>query len=159
MRALSQFDSPLVEGVDVPDHALREHRVLVGARRGLEHGGREPPREDRVRRPVALEHAVRDELLAVPSAQDLVGRPPERRLRLRDDVGQEDVAVATDRVERPFERDEVARDQRVPGGSTRNECCLLVPARRSKRDRCRNPPDAAVNGDGLPLLSIVNCWR
>ncbi len=57
---LTKFHTPLVEGVDAPDHALREHAVLVegnqsaqgGRIEPLEHddGARTAPRIDLVRR-------------------------------------------------------------------------------------------------------------
>ena len=59
---LAQLHAPLVERVDVPDRALREDAVLVERDEAAERGRREPVREDRVRRAVALEDAVRHEL-------------------------------------------------------------------------------------------------
>ena len=51
---LAQLDAPLVERVDVPDRALREHLVLVDRDELAERVRREPLGEDRVGRVVAL---------------------------------------------------------------------------------------------------------
>src|SRR5215470_9200527 len=60
---LPEFDAPLVERVDVPDHTLREHAVLVERDERAERLRRELLRENHRRRPVALERPVRDEPL------------------------------------------------------------------------------------------------
>ena len=61
----------------------------------------EPLGEDRVRGPVALEDAVRDELLGRALRADLLGGLAEgERLGLREDVGDQQVVVLAERVER-----------------------------------------------------------
>ena len=54
----AELDAPLIERVDVPDHALDEHAVLVERDQLAEHFRRQPVDQDRVRGPVAFEHAV-----------------------------------------------------------------------------------------------------
>ena len=57
--------------------------------------------EDRGRRPVALEDAVRDELLRRALGAHLVGRLAEgERLGLGEDVGEQQVVVVAERVQR-----------------------------------------------------------
>src|SRR5262245_64168414 len=58
---LAQLDPPLIEGVDVPDRALGEHAVLVERDELSERVRREPLGQDRVRRPIALEHPMGNE--------------------------------------------------------------------------------------------------
>ena len=57
---LAELDAPLVERVDVPDRALREDAVLVEGDQAAERERRERSGEQRRRRAVALEDAVRD---------------------------------------------------------------------------------------------------
>ena len=57
----SQFHAPLVERVEVPDHALREHDVLVERDQLPERCGRESRQQNRVGRPVPLERPMRDQ--------------------------------------------------------------------------------------------------
>src|SRR5262249_28306294 len=56
-----ELDPPLVERIDVPDHALREDAVLVERDQRPERLRRELLREDHRRRPVALERPGRHE--------------------------------------------------------------------------------------------------
>src|SRR5258707_15096377 len=68
--------------------------------------------QDGVRRPVSLADAVRDEPIRRAFGLDLLVRFAERkRLRLRKDVGQQQIVVASQRVERVSEGDEVARNE------------------------------------------------
>ena len=91
---LAQFDAPLVERVDVPDHALGEDGVLVERDELAERLRREPLGEDRVRRAVALEDAVGHEPIRRAFGLHLLGRLAERqRLGLREDVRQQHVVV------------------------------------------------------------------
>ena len=55
----AQFDTPLIEAIDVPDHPLHEHGVLIERDQLAEHGRRQPLGQNRVRRPIAGEHAMR----------------------------------------------------------------------------------------------------
>ena len=109
---LAELDSPLVEGVDAPDGALGEDAVLVKRHQRAERPRREPLGENRVRGPVALEDAVRDQVLRRALLAHLVGRLAEgERLGLGEDVGHQQIVVLAQRVERAAEADEVAGDQ------------------------------------------------
>jgi len=58
-QRLAQLHAPLVERIDVPDHALHEYAVLVQRDQCAQRVRRESFGEDGVARPVALERAVR----------------------------------------------------------------------------------------------------
>ena len=108
----AELDAPLVERIDVPDRALREDGVLVERDQLAERFGREPLGEDRVRRTIALEDAMRHEPVGRAFGFDLLGRLAEgERLGLREDVRHQHVVMAAERVERFDEGDEVAGDQ------------------------------------------------
>ena len=71
--------------------------------------------EDSIRRAVALEHAVGYEPVRRPFGLDLLGCLPERqRLRLSEDVRQEHVVMAAERVQRLAKGDKVTRDEPGP---------------------------------------------
>ena len=95
---LPELDPPLVERVDVPDHALGEDGVLVEGDEPAERGRREPVEQQRVRRAVALEDAVGHEPVGRALGLHLVRGLAEReRLGLREDVREQDVVVAPER--------------------------------------------------------------
>src|SRR5215471_21659742 len=111
----SQFDAPLVEGVDVPDGALREHGVFVQSDQLPECFRREPLDKDRVRWPVAFEYPVRHQPVRRPFPFDLFGSLAEReRFSLGEHVCQKHVVMASQGIERLCESDEVAWDQMRP---------------------------------------------
>ena len=159
---LAQLDAPLIERVDVPDGALGEDAVLVEGDQLAERLRREPFGQDRVRRPVALEDAVRDEPIGRAFGLDLLGRLAEgQRLGLGEDVRQQHVVVPAERVERLRERDEVAGDE--PGALMDQlvERVLAVGSGLAPVDRAglRSRPAVPSSVTCLPLLSIVNCCR
>ena len=91
---------------------LHEHAMFVEGDELAERVWREFLDEDHVRRPVALENPVRNEPLRRPFGLDFFGRLAERqRFGLREDVGQEHLVVAAQRIERLDKRDEVAGDE------------------------------------------------
>ena len=95
--------------------ALREDAVLVERHQRAEQRRRQPLGEDHVGRAVALEGAVRDQEVGGPLGLDLLGRLAEgQHLGLGEDVGHQQVVVVAQRVERPAEPDQVARDQPGP---------------------------------------------
>ena len=81
--------------------ALREDAVLVERDQLAEHRRRQPLGEDRVRRPVALEDAVRHQPVRRALGPHLLGRLAERqRLGLGEHVGHQHVVVSAERVQR-----------------------------------------------------------
>ena len=109
---LAEFHAPLVERIDLPDGALGEHGMFVKSDELAESLRREPVGEDGVRRAVALEDAVRHEPVRRALGFDLLRRLSERqRFGLGEDVGQQHVVVAAERIERLRKGDEVARDE------------------------------------------------
>src|SRR5690606_20179800 len=54
-KLLAQLDTPLIERVDPPDHALHEDLVLVEGDQGAEAARIEPPQQDRIGRLIAGE--------------------------------------------------------------------------------------------------------
>ena len=112
---LAQFHSPLVEGVDLPDGALREDSVLVKGDQLAQNLWREPIGQDRVRRPVAFKYAVGRQPVRRALGLHLLGRFPERqRLGLGKDVRHQHVVMAAQGIERLHKCDEVARDEPGP---------------------------------------------
>src|SRR5215475_8786951 len=111
----SQFDAPLVEGIDVPDGALCEHGVFVQSNQLSECFRREPIGKDRIRWPVAFEYPVRYEPVRRPFRFDLFGSLAEReRFSLGKHVRQKHVVMASQGIERLREGDEVTWDQMGP---------------------------------------------
>src|SRR5262245_30116846 len=58
---LAEFHTPLIERVDIPDHALGKDAVLIQRHQFAERSRRQSLHKKRVRRPVALEQPVRDQ--------------------------------------------------------------------------------------------------
>src|SRR5882724_6903281 len=105
----AQLDTPLIEGVDVPNDPLGEDAVFVKSDELAERFRREPLGEDRIRWAVTLEDAMRHEPIRCALGFDLLGRLPEgQRFGLSEHVRQEHVVVPTKRVERLVECYEVA---------------------------------------------------
>ena len=102
---LAKLDAPLVEGVDLPDGALGEDRMLVKSDELAESFRRQLVGQDGVRRAVAFEDAVRDEPVRRALGFDLLRRFSERqRFGLGENVGQEHVMMAAERIERLHQR-------------------------------------------------------
>src|SRR5207249_4086055 len=105
----AQLNAPLVKRINIPDNALGEDGVLVKSNELAERFQHEPFGEERIRRAVALEDAMRHEPIRRALSLDLVGRLTEGQgFGLSEHVCQEYVVVPAKRVERPVERDEVA---------------------------------------------------
>src|SRR5882724_11274767 len=105
----AQLNPPLIERIDVPDNALCEDAVLIKSDELAERFRREPFGDERIRRAVALEDAMRHKPIRRAVSLDLLGRLPEGQgFGLSEHVCQEYVVVPAKRVERPVERYEVA---------------------------------------------------
>src|SRR5262245_24351841 len=108
----AEFDTPLVEGVNIPYCTLSEDGVLVERHELAERGRRELLGEERVRRAIALEHPVRHQPIWCALGLDFLGRLAEgQRLSLGEDVRQQYVVVPAQRVERLAKGDEVTGDK------------------------------------------------
>ena len=108
----AQLDAPLVERINIPNHALRENAVLVKRDERAEHLRRQALRQDRVRRTVALKNAVRHKPVRRALGFDFIGRlAKSQRLGLGKDIRQEDIMMASQRRERVGKRQKVARDK------------------------------------------------
>src|SRR5262245_2798538 len=73
-KHLSEFDSPLVKRVNVPDNSLGEDGVLVQSDELTQCFRREPLDNDRVRWPVSFEDPVRHEPIRRAFFLHLLGR-------------------------------------------------------------------------------------
>ena len=111
-QRLAQLDPPLVEGVELPDHALGEHQVLVQRHQAAQRVRRELLGEDHVGRAVALHHPVGDDVIGRALGADLLlGLAERQRLGLGEHVRDQQVVMVAQRVQRLGERDQVDRDQ------------------------------------------------
>src|SRR5271163_4162136 len=108
----AEFHAPLVEGINVPDRALREDAVLVKRHQLAQGFGRELVDQDRVRRAIAFEDAVRDQPVRRAFFLHLFRRLAEREgFGLRENVREEHVVVMADGIQRMREGNKVARDE------------------------------------------------
>src|SRR5512147_1968909 len=95
---LAEFYAPLIERIDVPDHALYEHAVFVQRHQPTQRRGRQCVEQQRVRRPVAFERAMRHQSAGRAFRFDFFGRFAERkRLALRQHVRNQHLVVFTKR--------------------------------------------------------------
>jgi hypothetical protein len=86
--------------------------MFVEGNQLAEDRGRQLVRKDCVRRAVAFEDPVRDKPVGSSFRLHLLGRLAKgQRLSLREDVGEQNVMMITERIERFIERNEVAWDQ------------------------------------------------
>ena len=149
----AKLDAPLVERIDLPDGALGEDGMFVKSDEFAESLRREPGGEDRVRRAVAFEHAMRDEPVWRALGFDLLRRFAEcQRFGLGEDVCQEHVVVAAERIERLHKGDEVTRDEPRSLMDELVEGVLAVGARLAPIDRARGVGDiCSIDGDVLSI--------
>src|SRR5258707_14185011 len=109
---LAEFYAPLIERVDVPNRSLGEHAVPVNRQELSEGGWGKTIQHDGVRRPIALEHSMRDEPIGRAFGLDLLARFSEgERLGLCKYVGQQHIVMSAELVERLCEGDEIAGDE------------------------------------------------
>src|SRR5271165_2343071 len=138
----AQFDAPLVEGIDAPDGALGEYRVLVERDQLAEGLRRKLFGEDRVRRAVALKYPVRYQPVRRTLRFHLLRSFSEsQRFGLRADIRQQHVVVPAQRIERFAEGDEVAGDQPGPLMNQLIERMLSVGAWFAPVDRASRVSD------------------
>src|SRR5258708_36999480 len=112
---LAQFDAPLVERIDVPDRPLGEDGVFVQSHQLAQGFRRQLFGEDRVRWTITFEYPVGNEPLGSAFCLYLFRSLAEReRLRLRANVGDQQIVVAAKWVERLRKSDEVAGNEPGP---------------------------------------------
>ncbi len=108
----AKLDTPLIEGIDIPDHALGEDVVFVEGDELSENGRRETLGEDRVGWPIAFENPMWNEPVGRAFCLHLLRSLAESQcLCLGEDVRHEHVVVASQRRQGLAEADKVARDE------------------------------------------------
>src|SRR5215472_1405416 len=91
----AEFDAPLIERIDVPDHALCEYGMFVERNKLSQYSWREAFRENQVRRTVAVKNPMRDEPIGSSFSLDLGGSLAEgKRLSLSEDVRDQKIMMA-----------------------------------------------------------------
>ena len=150
---LTEFNAPLVEGVDLPDSSLREDAVLIQGDKLAERFGREFFQQNGVRRTVAFKNAVRNEPVWRPFCFYLGGcLPKSQSFRLGKDIGHQEIVVIAERIQRFGKPNEVAGDQARSLMNELIERVLAVRARFAPEDRSCVVRDAlSVKGDVLPV--------
>src|SRR5207253_4879634 len=112
---LAQLHAPLIEGVDVPDGALREDAVLIECHERAERLRRQPLGENGAGWPVAFESAVWHEPFRCALGPDLVRRLAKGQgFGLGEDVRQQEVMVSAEPIEGLAEADEITGDELCP---------------------------------------------
>src|ERR1700677_2173232 len=85
-QRLTQFNSPLIERVDVPDRSLCKHRVLVECDEFAQRFRRKPLRKNCIRRAIAFENAMRHQPIRCSLGLNLLRSFSEsQRLSLRSE--------------------------------------------------------------------------
>ncbi len=112
---LPEFDTPLVERIDIPDGALDKDLVLIERDQLTECLRCQLRRKDSIRRAVALEGAVRHLKRRDAFRCNFLGRLSERQgLGLGEEVSHQQIVVRWEWVQGLAETNEVTRDQLGP---------------------------------------------
>ncbi len=155
---LTEFNSPLVVAVDVPDNALRENLVFVHGDEGAKAFRAHVVHHDRVRRLVAFEYLVRSEecdfFFGLASGAEFFLSLGEslavhQSFRLGEEVGKQLLVVIANLVVAVGRGDEVARNHLGALVDELVEGMLAVGTRFAPEDRTRLVVHAlgiAVNG-------------
>src|SRR5208282_4550394 len=107
-----QLDAPLIKRVDAPDRALGKNGVFVKSDQRAEDFRCQALCQNRVRRTIALKHAVGNQPLGRSFRLHLLRSLAERQgLGLRTDIGNQHVVVPAQWIERLGKTDEVAGNQ------------------------------------------------
>src|SRR5262249_18639376 len=108
----AEFNSPLIERVDIPDDALCENRVFVKGDELAQRFWCELLSKNRVRWPVALEDPMRHEPIGRALSFHLLWRlTKSERLGLSEHISQEHVVMPSQRIKCFGKCDEIARDE------------------------------------------------
>src|SRR6476660_4984532 len=111
-QLLAEFDTPLVERVDVPNGTLCKDAVFVESDEFTESFGGEPLDQNRVRWTVTFEDPVWHEPVRRALRLDLLGCLAEgQRLGLGEHIREENIVVTAERIQRLVERYEVAGNE------------------------------------------------
>jgi len=111
-KHFSQLNTPLVEGVYLPDCPLRKDGVFIESDELTECRRGKLLEENRIRGTIAFEDAVGHETVRRSFRFNLIRSFSKgERLRLRANVGDEDIMVTAERIKRLDECDEIARDE------------------------------------------------
>src|SRR5262249_8256572 len=111
-QRLAKLDTPLIERVDAPDRALHEDLVLVERDERAQRHRRQLLGQDRVGGPIAFERAMGNLGRRRALRGDLLRRLAEgQRLRLGEEIREQQRVMLADVVERAQEADEIARNQ------------------------------------------------
>lgn len=152
---LAQLDTPLVEGVDVPDGTLGEGEVLVVGDQGTQGGGGDLLGEDRGGGTVSKEGLVGHQALGGTLSLDLLGGLTDHQgLRLSKEVGGQHALVLAilNGVVRLGSHDEVRRDELGALVQQLEEAVLGVGGRLTEEDGAGGILDILAGpGDGLAV--------
>ncbi len=114
-QLFSQFDTPLVERVNAPNHTLREDTVFVERDEFTKILRRQAFRQDRIGGPIAFEDAVGHQPIGRPLGPNLLCRLPKGQcLALSKHIGHQDIMMPANRIERVSKGDEVTGNQPRP---------------------------------------------
>src|SRR6266403_6273627 len=114
-KRLAQLNAPLVEGIDVPDHALGEDGVFVQSHQLAQSFRRQLFSEDRVRWTITFEYPMGNEPFGSALCLHLFRSLAECQcLGLRANIGNQHIVVAAKWVERLRKSNVVAGDEPVP---------------------------------------------
>ena len=143
-QLLAQLHAPLVKGIDVPDHALHEHLVLIQRQQRAQHLRRHAPIEQAGARPVAGKNLVGQQFFQRLTAQALLfqfsaslhlGLADHQRLGLGQAIGQQDRVMIADRVGAVRRCQEIRRHQMRALMQQLVEGMLAIVAQTTPQDR------------------------
>lgn len=154
-KDLAQLDTPLVEGVDVPDGSLGEGHMLVVGDQRTESSGCDLLGEDGGRRAVTKEGLVRHQVLGRALSLDLLrGLADHQSLRLGKEVGCQHALVLSvlNRVVRLGGHEEVRWNKLGTLVEQLEEAVLGVGGGLTEQDRAGGILDVFTSaGDGLSV--------
>jgi len=144
---LAEFHTPLVVGIQVPDHALHKNLVFIERNQHAQRVRRELLQQDGIAGMVAVEYLVLHELAGL-RLRFLARAATHQRFGLRQKIGEKEVVVFLQIVMRLDRDDEIGRNQ--PGALVQQliEGMLAVDA--------AGPPDDGARVIVHPLAVAVD---
>src|SRR5215469_9517708 len=153
----AELHAPLVEGVNFPNGSLRKNIVFIESNQFPEHVGRQFVSQNHIRRPIAVENAMRHQPIRGFLGFHLVGGLSEsQRFCLRDDVGKQHIVMRTDGIQGFSKANKIARNQASSLMDELIKRMLTVCAGLAPVSCATALPSSATC---FPLLSMVSCWR